>query len=294
MNDAPTGLPSAVVRPRRSTWQLWILPVLTAALTAGLVVAYFQERGHAIAIRFQDGYGLKAGDYVKYRGITVGVVDDLELASTLDHVDVHVRLRPDAKTIAVDGSRFWIVRPQVSLSGPTGLETVLGAKYISVIPGGGSSQSRFVGLEAAPLLDLNEPGGVNVILTASSAGSLVPGAFVSYRQVAIGVILGVGHAPDFTGVEITAYIHPRFRHLARENARFWRSGGARVKAGLFSGIQFDVDSVHSLVLGGVSMAAAPGGNELAEDGARFVLHDEPDKDWLEWAPALPAPLPPAR
>ena len=42
MNDAanPTDLPSAVMRPRRSTWRLWILPVLTAGLSAALVVAY--------------------------------------------------------------------------------------------------------------------------------------------------------------------------------------------------------------------------------------------------------------
>ena len=37
--------------------------------------------------------------------------------------------------LACEGSRFWIVRPQVSLSRVAGLETVVGARYIGALPG---------------------------------------------------------------------------------------------------------------------------------------------------------------
>jgi paraquat-inducible protein B len=57
-----------------------------------------------------------------------------------------------------------------------------------------------------------------------------------------------------------------------------------VKAGLFRGLQFDVDSLRSLVVGGVSMSVLAGEGGEVEDGHRFILHDEPDDKWLDWAP----------
>jgi paraquat-inducible protein B len=42
-------------------------------------------------------------------------------------------------------AQFWIERPQVDLSGVSGLETMLTGAHINVIPGTGPAEKYFVG-----------------------------------------------------------------------------------------------------------------------------------------------------
>jgi paraquat-inducible protein B len=87
-------------------------------------------------------------------------------------------------------------------------------------------------------------------------------------------------------VEVPAYIRPGYVKLVRQGTKFWRTGGARVKAGLFSGVSLDVESMHSLLMGGVSMAVPPDAGEIAQSGQSYDLHEKAEEEWLEWAPRL--------
>src|SRR5436309_3486260 len=81
-----------------------------------------------------------------------------------------------ARAVAVQESRFWIVRPQAALTGFSGLDTVVGAKYVAILPGGGAPERRFVGLEEPPVLELEppEPGGLRIVLESGRLGGLRP------------------------------------------------------------------------------------------------------------------------
>lgn len=285
VNSRNSSLPQAQLKHQRGWPYVWMLPVIAVTLAAWLVIDVWQQQGAMITIRFQQGYGLKPGDALRYRGIDAGQIESVQLADDLSSLWVNVRLIPSAEDLARNGSRFWIVRPQLGLTGVSGLDTVVGANYLSLLPGRGEPQNQFVGLEQPPFAGIREPGGLEIVLTTSGKGSLTAGTPISYRQVIIGHLLAVDLAKDASTVEAKAYIKPDYTNLIRENIRFWRTSAARVSAGI-GGFSVDVDSVHSLVLGGINLAIPPQPGKRVDQSFHFQLYDKPDEQWLDWIPGL--------
>jgi hypothetical protein len=155
-----------------------------------------------------------------------------------------------------------------------------------VLPGGGEPQSDFVGLEAPPVLETVEPGGLELLLKAPRLAGLSPGAPVTFRQVRIGSVLRVRLASDASTVEVDVYIRPTYARLVCDNSKFWNTSGVRGSAHWRSGISLAVESAESLLTGGIAMATeSPAGKE-ARSGARFPLLPEAPKGWEEWKPPL--------
>ncbi len=280
MNAAHT--PNAVLSKRENPPLAMLLPVLAALFVGWLFYSYNGDQGVPVTIEFAEGHGLKPGDALKYRGITVGTVSDVVLAATLNRVIVHARLASESINIAKEGSRFWIVRAQLDLTGTKGLETLVGANYITVIPGEGPNKRSFVGVEEPPLLDIVDPKGRRLELSSPNAKSISEGAPITFRQVQVGVILKIGLTDSGSQARLQAYLYPDYTYLAREKTVFWASGGASVEANILTGISVNVDSVESLVRGGVSLALprVPGPETDADHV--YTLHDEPKDVWLEW------------
>ena len=246
-------LPSAGVgRDRFWSW-LWLLPLAAAGLSAWLLFSAWGQRGIAIEVELPQGHGLEVGDLVRYRGIAVGSVQELELTADLGAVRARVVLDPSARDLSREGSRFWVVRPQVDLAGASGLSTLIGAKYLGAVPGSGPYRKHFHGLDQPPPLALLEAGGLELTLVTPDQGGIRAGAPVSYRRVVVGKILSVDLARDASAVELRIYIQPRYRDLMRAGTRFWKVGGAQFRAG-FTGIELEVEPVGSLLLGGVTLA----------------------------------------
>jgi hypothetical protein len=197
----------------------------------------------------------------------------------------HLRLDPDAADVARVGSRFWIVRPQFGLARVTGLETVVGARYLEVLPGAGDAQRQFVGLSEPPVADALEKGGLDVVLEGTHRGSLQAGSPVTYRKIRVGTVLSVGLASDARTVEVHARIRPAYKQLVREGTRFWDASGVALDLGI-TGVTLHLDTLEAMLMGGVSLATPPGAGPVVSTGHRFALHDEADSDWLEWEPAL--------
>ena len=278
-------LPSAGVgRDRPWPW-LWLLPLAAAGLSAWLLFSAWGQKGIAIEVELRHGHGLEVGDLVRYRGIAVGSVRELELTPDLGAVRARVVLEPGARDLSREGSRFWVVRPQVDFAGASGLSTLIGAKYLGAIPGSGPYRKRFLGLDQPPPMALLEAGGLELTLVTPDQGGIRAGAPVSYRRVVIGKILSLDLARDASPVELRINIQPRYSDLMREGTRFWKVGGAQFRAG-FSGIELDVEPVGSLLLGGVTLAIPPNPGSLLAPGQRLPLHERPEPEWLQWVPFL--------
>ncbi len=179
MSDAPSTpasepTPQAAMKPirRRFLGWFWILPGAVLVIVTVVVFLSLSRRGERIYVFFDEGHGLKPGDALLCRGISVGEVRSVELSSDLNGVDVVIDLRLTAAGIAVEGSRFWIVRPQVALTGLSGLDTVVGAKYVAVRPGSGAVERKFVG-EETPVLE-RVPGGLEIVVQDRRMGGLRP------------------------------------------------------------------------------------------------------------------------
>lgn len=279
------SLPTARVRRgRRWPWH-WLLPAAAVLLSGWLLYSAWGRQGIPIEIELPEGHGLEVGDLVRYRGIAVGSVKGLELTRDMGAVRARVLLDPSARDLSREGSQYWVVRPQVDLGGASGLSTLIGDKYLGVIPGSGPFRRYFQGLDQPPPLALLEAGGMELTLVTPDQGGIRAGAPVSYRRVVIGKILSIDLARDASAVELRVYIEPRYRDLMREGIRFWKIGGAQFRAGL-TGIELDVEPVGSLLLGGVTLAIPPNPGPLLVQGQRLTLHERPESEWLDWVPFL--------
>lgn len=290
---AEPSIPTAVVRPRPSASWAWLLPLAALILTAWLVYRAWSMRGIPVRIHFENGYGLKAGDDVRYRGISVGRVEDVILSSNMDGVTVIARLNSSSSDLAHAGTRFWVVRPEFQLTRIAGLETLVGPRYLAVLPSSptdpnASRQRDFVGLAAPPVVETIQPGDLEIILHTPQRGSLRPGAPVTYRQTRIGNILSVGLNGDGSAVEARAHIQQPFVQLIRPNTQFWDAGGIRADFGL-TGVSFEIDSPESIISGGVALATPPpaqSGGDVVRTGHRFQLAAKPQDEWMAWQPMV--------
>ncbi|MGE5698842.1 MAG: intermembrane transport protein PqiB [Deltaproteobacteria bacterium] len=289
-NGLPDGaeeLPKAKVKERK--WNLpvvWVVPVVAAIVAGYLIYDRVREVGPKITITFKDASGLKTGQTpIKYRGVLLGEVTALELDESLQRVLVKARLRRSGASIAREGSVFWIVRPEVGIGNITGLGTVITGPQIEVLPGAGKPKSEFVGLENPPVAQ--ERKGLKIVLRTGHPGSLKLGSPVTYRGIEVGAVQDSRLGPDATSVDIHVFIKRRYANLVRKGSRFWDVSGVDMKVGLFRGLEINVESLRSLMTGGIAFATPDDPKDgPAKDGTVFPLNDKPKKEWLAWAPKI--------
>ncbi len=279
----------AVVKRRRYFSVVWIVPIVAAAVAGFLVFQRVNQMGPRITIRFHDGSGLKPGQSViKYRGVNVGEVQAISLSADLRSVLVEARLARSAEALAREGSVFWIVRPEVSLQNVTGLGTIISGSYIEVQPGNGMAKKSFEG-SGRPLLQRGEKG-LRIVLFAPTRQSLRPRSPVYYRGIEVGEVQDQRLSADARTVEFEVFIQQRYAPLVKRDSKFWNVSGVDVDIGLFKGAQVNIESLKTLVSGGLAFATPEeAGADAVEDRAVFRLYEEPKKEWLEWAPAISIP-----
>jgi paraquat-inducible protein B len=268
---------------------VWIVPLIALAVGGWMVFREFRNRGPEITIDFAQGNGIEARKTtLEFQGVTVGVVTAVRLKDDLSGVLVTVRLEKNAAQLARTGAQFWIVRPEIGLTGIRGIETLFTGARMTVRPGTGEPATTFKGLDKPPPLE-NADEGRAFVLQADRLGSMSPGAPVFYREVKVGAVETSRLSDDATSVLIRIRIKHPYVELVRKNSRFWNAGGASFRMSLL-GAELKSTSLESLFTGGVAFATPDAGRGLApvaDDGDVFLLHSEMDKDWLKWRPAIP-------
>lgn len=292
---APLPPQTEIVRAKRRIWSwAWLVPLFALAAVAVLLYQVQAQRGTVISIRFQNGDGLRAGDPVTFRGVRVGEVRTIALDKGLGAVVVTAELARDASGLAVEGSRFWIVRPEVSLTRVSGLDTLLGPRYIGAEPGAGLPASTFAGLDHAP--DESRGAvtpGIEFVIQAPRLGSLGIGSAITYRGVKVGSVTAFVLSPDARFVNLTASIDPPYQNLVRANSKFWDAGRIGLDWGILSGVTVKAGSLETFLAGGIAFATPNKPGDPVEPGHRFTLEPKADDDWLQWSPDLTAHPPPA-
>lgn len=228
--------------------------------------------GIPITIKFKTAEGIEHGiTVIKYKGITVGKVTEISVAEDLSGVILSVRLIGKAKGGAKEGARYWVVKPSFGAEGLSGLDTIISGRYIEARPGHGPPKSDFIGLDAPPLGDPDEPG-LHIVLKAPELGSLSPGSPVLHRQVEVGKVEGHEFTENGDSVHIHLHIFEEFAGLVKEQTRFWNASGLDVQASL-SGLKLRTESLESLFAGGVAFET-PAGGKPARNGQVFQLYTD--------------------
>lgn len=283
-------IPRAIVK--KSGWHfpvVWVVPVIAALVAGYLIYDSVRDFGPTITIKFKDGNGLKAGKTaIQYRGVRIGDVKAVELSEDLQDVVVEARLKRAVASIAREGAIFWIVRLEGGIENITGLGTVIAGSHIEVLPGAGEPKSEFVGLEKPPVV--LEGKELKLVLFSNRVGSLKLNTPVFYRGIEVGAVQALQLSADATSVDIHVFIKQRYAKLVRNGSKFWEVSGTDVKFGLFSGLEINMQSLKSLVAGGIAFATPDHPQaQVVKDGSAFRLYDAPQKEWLEWKPKMPNP-----
>ncbi|HEX6268577.1 MAG TPA: MlaD family protein [Burkholderiales bacterium] len=283
------ALPKARVRRRRLPSIAWVVPLIAALVAGYLLWDRLRERGPEIVISFTDGAGVRVGvTPVKYRGVDIGEVTGVGLSENHDKALVRVRLQRSAAAIAREGTRFWIVRPQVGFGNITGLNTVLSGPEIQALPGeGGAARREFAGLDGAPVG--MEAEGLKLVLRAERPRSIRPNTPVHYRGVEVGLVQKVDLGPNSTSADVHVLIFERCAGLVRQGSAFWNTSGVNVKGGILKGVEIEIESLRAIATGGIEFATPSAKAARVKPGTVFFLHDGPKEEWLSWLPRIPVP-----
>jgi paraquat-inducible protein B len=270
-------LPQATaVRPRRSRISIvWIIPVLAVLVGIGIAVQRIRSEGPTITIIFRAAEGIEAGKtFIRYKDVIIGQVKTVQFTEDYQNVEVTAKISKRAAGLMVEDAQFWVVRPTISLSGISGLNTLLSGNYIGFQAGTSTVEdSDFIGLEKAPFV-AGRLGHVYT-LKADDLGSLAVGSPVHYRHLPVGQVIGFELAPDGKSVDIQVFVSTPYDNFVSLGTRFWRVSGISVNFGA-DGLDVRTESLASLLVGGLAFDVPPFVHDTtaAPPDAVFALHDD--------------------
>lgn len=275
-------LPEVSVSPVRKVFFsgasfIWIIPILALIVALGVAWQSYHDRGPLITVEFEQGAGITAGETeLRFRDITVGVVEKVGFTRGLERVTASIRVEKEVAPFIDSGAVFWIVQPEVSAQGITGLSTVLSGIYIEgswdeLI---GTHIHRFQGSSDAPLI---RPGqsGLEIAFRTVGDGQLTDNAPILYKGIEVGRVGRARITPRGNFAVVEALIFDEHRGLVNGSTRFWDASGFSVTIGP-AGAEIDFSSLATLVGGGITFDTFISGGGSVSDGTVFEIF--PDKE----------------
>lgn len=258
------------IRPNRKISAIWLLPFLALVLGGYLTYQSVNEAGIIIQIHFTDGEGIIEGKTpVKYKGLSVGKVKSIQPDRRLSGVNVLVEIDPRAEQALKQKTKFWLVKPQASLTRISGLDTILSGNYIAILPGGGTDAREFKASDEPPLQISGDD--LLVQLTSDDPGSINVGSPVYHRHITVGEVIRVQLDEAANQVQVQLQIKSDYRHLVTEQSRFWNVSGLRLSASL-SGVDIQTESLATLVAGGIAFDSPANAPAVTPEHAPFKLY----------------------
>ncbi len=274
----PQGVPQATVVPQRRARIsiVWIIPILAAVVAVGIAVQRIMSEGPTITIVFKAAEGLEAGKTtIKYKDVSIGTVTKVELSPDHTKVVVRAKMAKGATDMMVEDAKFWVVTARVTLSGVSGLNTLLSGNYIGFEMGKSKNERlEFMGLDVPPIITGGQPGR-QFVLRAQDLGSLGIGSPIYFRRLQAGQVIAYDLSADGNAVDLKIFVNAPYDKYVNRGTRFWNASGVDVSLGS-GGVEVRTQSLIALLAGGLafetpSYAGAAG--PAAADTA-FTLYDD--------------------
>lgn len=252
---------------------IWIVPIIALVIAGWLGYKHFAKRGPEIRIIFPQNEGLVAGQsVVKFKNVPVGKITKINAEEGINGVVVTVRMfNKSSKAYLTENAQFWIVKPEVGITGVSGLDTLLSGTYINAYSkaGGKHSREKFIGL-TQPYRDSMK--GEYFQLIAPNVENVSVGMPVYYKNIKVGQVeyfyLGLEHK----NVEIIIFINKEYVKYVGAKSKFWTKSMMNVD---FSKGNFDINiaPINFMLQGGI-LFSSPGeeNNMSVEEGHVFPLY----------------------
>ncbi len=274
-DTVPNPLPQAAVvaRKRGRISVVWLIPILAAVVAIGIAVQRYLSEGPTIRIVFKAAEGIEAGKtFIRYKDVNIGQVTAVQLTDDFSKVTVTARIAKNAAGLMVEDARFWVVEPRITLSGVSGLSTLLSGNFIGFEAGKSAEPGRsFTGLEVAPIITGDQPGK-QFLLRAENLSSLGIGAPVYYRSLVAGQVVAYKLAADGRTIDVRIFVHAPYDQYVKHGTRFWNASGVDVSIGA-NGVDVRTQSLVALISGGLAFETPPLATNLepAAADATFTL-----------------------
>ena len=247
-------LPQATVVRKKGTRisVVWIIPILAAVVAAGIAIQRIMSEGPTINIVFKAAEGLEAGKtFIKYKDVNIGQVTAVKLSADHTKVEVTAKIDKSAAALMVDDAKFWVVEPRVTLSGVSGLGTLLSGNYIGFEVGASKKEQRkFTGLDVPPIITGGQAGR-QFVLKANSLGSLGIGSPIYYHRLLAGQVVAYGLAADGREIEIKIFVNAPYDKYVNPGTRFWNASGIDASIGA-GGVEVRTQSLIAVLAGGLA------------------------------------------
>jgi paraquat-inducible protein B len=236
---------------------VWIIPILAAVVAIGIAIQRILSEGPTITIVFKAAQGVEAGKtFVKYKDVNIGQVTAVQLSSDQSKVEVTAKIDKSAAGLMVEDAKFWVVEPRVTLSGVSGLGTLLSGNFIGFEVGkSNKSQRRFTGLDTPPIITSGQPGR-QFVLKANDLGSLGIGSPIYYRRLQVGQVIAYDLSSDGTAMDIKIFVNSPYDKYVNPATRFWNASGIDVSVGA-GGVDVRTQSLVALLAGGLAFDTPP-------------------------------------
>lgn len=224
--------------------------------------------------------GLGVGSPIRYRGVDIGKIEQVELDPSLGQVSFKAELDDQyAERFLQSGARFTLVQAKLGLGGVAHLDTLIKGAFVEASPGQGAGKERFPLSQSAPV-------GLPLTLKSPSVSGISVGSPLLFRKMVVGSVTKVALARDGSEVVIDVSVDAEYAHLVRANSRFWNVSGVKADIGLTGGT-IEVETVQSLLTGGIAFNTPE--REMGptvKAGHSYPLHGKAEKEWLEWSPRI--------
>jgi paraquat-inducible protein B len=272
------NIPQATVVPKRRARisVVWIIPIFAAVVAIGIAIHSILSEGPTITIVFKAAEGVEAGKtFIKYKDVNIGQVTAVQLASDYSRVEVTAKIAKSAEGLIVEDATFWVVEPRVTLSGISGLGTLLSGNYIGFEVGKSTKKQRnFTGLEVPPSITSGQPGQ-QFVLKAETLGSLGIGSPIYYRRLQAGQVIAYDLAGDGKAIEVKVFVNAPYDQYVNPGTRFWNASGVDFSVGA-GGMEVRTQSLVALLAGGLAFdtpSFAPQAEPAAANTA-FTLYSD--------------------
>jgi paraquat-inducible protein B len=242
----------------------------------GIAAQRILSEGPTITIVFKIAEGIEAGKTViKYKDVNMGLVTAVRLSDDYTKVEVTAKIDKSATGLIVEDAKFWVVEPRVTLSGVSGLGTLLSGNYIGFEVGKSTKKERkFTALEVGPII-ISGQLGHQFLLKAADLGSLGVGSPIYYRRLQAGQVIAYDLTSDGKAVDLKIFVNEPYDRYVNPGTRFWNASGLDLSVGS-SGVQIRTESLVALIAGGIAFDTPPfaGRSEPAAANATFTLYSD--------------------
>jgi paraquat-inducible protein B len=223
-------------------------------------MVYYQwnNQGPLITIEFVSATGIEPDKTkIKAKDVEIGSVKKVALKSDLSGVIVTARIEKSAAHLLTSESNFWLVRPRVSLSGVSGLSTLLSGPYITLDPSEkGQPQTDFVALDNPPVTPTGTPG-LQITLNSNDEFAFKEGDPIIYKGLKVGEFEDIYFNLEERVVYYNAFIEAPYHKLITENTKFWNTSGVRFELEA-NGVKVQTGSLETLLTNGVTFGIPHG------------------------------------